>query len=80
MKNSETQRKLLSAIISPSEALSELLIDEKGDFNHQRLPNMAKLSTKGSNSKSYKVISQVKKEPSINTERGNTCMKCGSPF
>ena len=37
MRNSETQRKPLSATISPSEALNQALIDEKGYFNHQKL-------------------------------------------
>ena len=32
MRNTDTQRKLLSATISPTEALNQALIDEKGSF------------------------------------------------
>ena len=46
MRNSETQLKLLSATISPSEDLSQALKDEKGYFNHQKLTNTAN-STNG---------------------------------
>ena len=36
MRNTDTQRKLPSAAISPTEALNQCLIDGKGYFNHQK--------------------------------------------
>ena len=72
--------KLLSATISPTEALNKALIDEKGYFNHQKLTNMARLSTNGPTFKSFHNHNQIKKEPSLNIERRNACMKCGNPF
>ena len=45
MRNTDTQRKLLSATISPTEALNQALIDKKGYFNHQKLTNLAQSST-----------------------------------
>ena len=44
LRNSVTQRQLLTEAISPSEALSQTLTDKKGYFNHQKLTNMAKLT------------------------------------
>ena len=42
MKKTDTQRKLLSTTISPSEAFNHALIDEKGYFNHQKLTNTSR--------------------------------------
>ena len=53
MKNTDTQRKLLSATISPSEALNQALIDEKGYFNQQKLTNMSRSSTNGTTWNEY---------------------------
>ena len=80
MKNTDTQRKLLSATISPSEALNQALIDEKGYFNHQKLTNMSRSSTNGTTFKSFSNHNHIKKEPSLNIERSNSCMKCGNTF
>ena len=80
MKNTDTQRKLLSATISPSEALNQALIDEKGYFNHQKLTNMSRSSTNGTTFKSFSNHNQIKKEPSLNIERSNSCMKCRNTF
>ena len=80
MRNTDTQRKLLSAGISPTEALNQALIDEKGYFNHQKLTNMARSPTKGTTFKSFNNHNQIKKEASLNIERSNTCMKCENPF
>ena len=80
MKNTDTQRKLLSATISPSEALNQALIDEKGYFNHEKLTNMSRSSTNGTTFKSFNNHNQIKKEPSLNIERSNSCMKCGNAF
>ena len=80
MRNTDTQRKLLSVRISPTEALNQALIDKKGYFNHQKLTNMARSSTNGTTFKSFNNHNQIKKEPSLNIERSNTCMKCGNPF
>ena len=80
MKNTDTQRKLLSATISPSEALNQALIDEKGYFNHQKLTNMSRSSTNGTTFKSFSNHNHIKKEPSLSIERSNSCMKCGNTF
>ena len=37
-------------------------------------------NTTGSSGRVYKNFSNVKKEPSLNIERSNTCMKCGNAF
>ena len=37
MRNTDTQRKLLSTTVSPTEALNQALVDERGYFNHQKL-------------------------------------------
>ena len=76
MRNIETQREILSATISHSEALSHALIDKKGYFNHQKLTNMAK-ATIGPIFKSFDVNNQAKMDQSLNI---NTCLKCGNPF
>ena len=60
LRNSETQRKLLSANISPSQALGLALIDDKGYFNHQKLTNMAK-STNGPSFNSFSAKNHGKK-------------------
>ena len=80
LKNTDTQRKLLSATISQSEALNQALIDEKGYFNHQKLTNMSRSSTNGTIFISFNNCNQIKKEPSLNIERSNSCMKCGNVF
>ena len=41
---------------------------------------MARSSTNGTTFKSFNNHNQIKKEPSLNIERSNTCMKCGYPF
>ena len=78
MRNTDTQRKLSSATISPTEALNQALIDEKGYFNHQKLTNMARSSINRSSFKSFNNHNQIKKEPSLNIECSNPCMKCGN--
>ena len=80
MRKTDTQRKVLSATISPTEAHNQALIDEKGYFNHQKMTNLARSSTIGTTFKSFNNYNQIKKEPSLNIERSNTCMKCGNPF
>ena len=80
MNNTDTQRKLLSASISPSEALNQVLIDEKGYFNHQKLTNMSRSSTNGTTFESFNNHNQIKNEPSVNIERSNSYMKCGNTF
>ena len=78
MKNTDTQRKLLSATISPSEALNQALTDKKGHFDNQKLTNMSRSSNNGTTFKSFNNHNQIKKEPSLNIERSNSCMKCGN--
>ena len=78
MKDCETQGKLLSATISPSEAVSLTLIDGKSNFNYQKLTLMTKSLTDGPNFESFNVQNQIKKELSRVIERSNSCMKCGN--
>ena len=80
MRNTDTQRKLHSATISPTEALNQALIDEKGCFSHQKLTNIARSLTNRTTFNFFNNHNQVKKEPSLNIERSNTCMKCGNAF
>ena len=80
MRNRDTQRKLLSATISPTEALKKALIDEKGYFNHQKRTKMARLSTNAPTFKPFNNHNQIKEDPGLNIERSNACMKCGNPF
>ena len=80
MKNTDTQRKLLSGTISPLDALNQALIDEKGYFNHQKVTNMSRSSTKWTTLKHFNNHNQIKKKPSLNIERSNSCMKCGNAF
>ena len=80
MRITDTERKLLSATMSPAEGLNQTLIDENGFFNHQKLPNMTRSSTNGTVFKSFNNHNQIKKEPSLNIEHSNSCMKCGNPF
>ena len=61
MKNTATQRKLLSATINPSEALNQALIDKKGYFNHQKLTNMSRSSTNGTTFKSFSNHNHIKR-------------------
>ena len=77
MRNTDTQKKLLSATISPTEAFNQALIDEKRYFIHQKLTTMARSSTIGATFKSFNNHNQIKREPSLNIERSN---KCGNPF
>ena len=80
MRNTDTQRKLLSARISPTEAFNQALIDEKGYFNYQKLINIARSFANGPTFKSFNNHDQIKKEPSLNIERSNAYMKCGNSF
>ena len=80
MKNTETQRKLLSASIRPSEALNQALINKKSYFNQRKFINMVRSLTNGPTFKSFNSNNQIKKEPSLNIERSNACMKCRNSF
>ena len=80
MKNTDTQRKILSATIRPSEALNQALIDKKRCFNHKKLTNMARSSTNGTTFKSFNNHNQIKKEPNLDIERSNSCIKCENAF
>ena len=74
-KNSDIQRKLLTETVPPLEALNAALIDEKGITNHIKMTSTFK-STGYSSNKSFNHFN-VKREPTLNIERNNTCMKCG---
>ena len=78
MKNYDIQRKLLTEILPPREALNIALIDEKGILNHLKLTN----NFKSNRSSVHKPLSHfnVKREPTLNIEKSNTCMKCGGTF
>ena len=78
MKNSDIQRKLLTETLAPLEALNVALIDEKGITNHMKMTSTFK-------SNGYSSINpfnhfNIKREPTLNIERSNTCMKCGGTF
>ena len=78
MKNYDIQRKLLTEILPPREALNVELIDEKGFLNHLKLTN----NFKSNGSSVHKPHSRftVKREPTLNIEKSNTCMKCSGTF
>ena len=78
MKNYDIQRKLLTETLPPREALNVALIDEKGILNHLKLTN----NFKSNGSSVHKPHSHftVKREPTLNIEKSNTCMKCGGNF
>ena len=81
MKNCDLQRRLLSETLNPLDALNQAIIDEKGYYNHLKLTNMTRsFITTGNSGRGYKNFNNVKKEPSLNIERSNTCMKCGNAF
>ena len=81
MKNCDLQRRLLSETLNPLDALNHAIIDEKGYYNHLKLTIMTRsFNTTGSSGRVYKNYNYVKKEPSLNIERSNTCMKCGNAF
>ena len=78
MKNSDIQRKLLTENLPPLEAFNVALIEEKGITNHIKMTNTFKSNGYSSN-KSFNHFN-VKREPTLNIERNNTCMKCGGNF
>ena len=78
MKNYDIQRKLLTETLPPREALNVAVVDEEGISNHLKLTN----NFKSNGSAVHKPHSYftVKREPTLNIERSNTCMKCGGTF
>ena len=78
MKNYDIQRKLLTETLPPREALNVALIDEKEILNHLKLTNNFK--SNGSSVHKPHNHFTVQKEPSLNIEKSNTCMKCGGTF
>ena len=78
MKNSDIQRKLLTESLPPLKALNVALIDEKGITNHIKMTSTFKSNGYSSN-KSFNHFN-VKRDPTLNIERTNTCMKCGGNF
>ena len=78
MKNWDIQRKLLMETLFPLEALNVALIDEKRITNHIKMTSTFKSNGYSSN-KSFNHFN-VKREPTLNIERTNTCMKCGGNF
>ena len=78
MKNYDIQRKLLTETLLPREALNVALIDEKGILNHFKLTN--NFISNGSSVHKPHSHFTVKREPTLNIEKSNTCMKCGATF
>ena len=78
MKNYDIQRKLLTETLPPREAPNVAFIDEKGILNHLKFTN----NFKSNGSSVHKPHSHftVKREPTLNIEKSNTCMKCGGIF
>ena len=75
MKNSDIQRKLLTETLPPLEAFNVALIDEKGITNHMKMTSIFQSNGYASN-KPFNHFN-IKREPTSNIERSNTCMKCG---
>ena len=81
MKNCDLQRRLLSETLNPMDAPNQAIIDEKSYYNKLKLTSMTRsFNAKGSSGRVYTNLNNVKKEPSLNIERSNTCMKCGNAF
>ena len=78
MKNYNILRKLLTETLPPREALNLALIDEKGNFNHLQLTN--KFKSNGSSLHKPHSHFNAKREPTLNIEKSNNCMKCGGTF
>ena len=78
MKNSDIQRKLLTETLPPLKTLNVALIDEKRITNHIKMTSTFKSNGYSSN-KSFNHFN-VKREPTLNIKRTNTCMKCGGNF
>ena len=75
MKNYDIRRKLLTETLPPREALNVALIDKKGILNHLKLTNNFK--SNGSSVHQPHSHFNIKREPTLNIEKSNTCMKCG---
>ena len=73
MRSCDLQLRLVLEALSPVDAFNQAIIDEKGYYNHLKLTNM----TRANNNKNFNT---VKKEPSMNIEKSNPCMKCGNFF
>ena len=78
MKNYDIQRKLLAETFPPPEALNVALIDQKGILNHLKLTNTFK--SNGSSVQKPHSHFTVKREPTLNIKKRNTCMKRGGTF
>ena len=78
MKNSDIQRKLLTETLPTQEALNVALIDEKGITNHLKMTKTFKSNELSVNKHFHQF--NVKREPTLNIERRNTCMKCDGKF
>ena len=78
MKKSDIQRKLLTKTLPPLEELNVASIDENGKTNHMKMTSTFRSNGYSSNKSLY--LFNVKREPTLNIERNNTCMKCGGTF
>ena len=77
-KNLEIQRKLLMETLPLWEALNVALIYKKGIFNHLKITNSFKPND-SSVHKSYNHF-KVKREPTLQIEWSNICIKCAGTF
>ena len=68
----------METLPTPLEALDVALIDEKGITNHMKMTSTFKSNGYSSNN-SFNLFN-VKREPTLNIERNNTCMKCRRTF
>ena len=70
--------KVLTETFPTREAVNEALIEKKGILNHLKLTN----NFKSNGSSVHKPHSHftVKREPTLNIEKSNTCVKCGGNF
>ena len=78
IKTYDIQQKLFAENLPPGEALNVALIDEKRILNHLKLT----INFKSNGSTVHEPHSHftVKREPTLNIERSNTCMNCGGTF
>ena len=79
MKNCDSQRRLLSETLNPVDALNRAIIDKKSYYNHLKRTNITR-ATNFNSGRVYKSFKTLEKEPSLNVQRSNTCMKCENAF
>ena len=77
MRNCNLQWRPLSENLNPVDALNhQAIIDKKGYFNHKKLTTFTRaINSSNNNGKIYKFFNPAKREPGLNIEKLNSCMK-----